>query len=357
MSDHLAELANVVDSLIAKLARAPGYGQLSLDRPLWDELSRLGFTTLTMPERLGGAGGDLLDAGAVVRAAALSATPIAEATFLAAPVLAAAELDWPGGVVTAARVLDASVSRSDGTVRLHGTAARVPWLHEADHLVLVLLHADQPAVAVIPAVAEGLTITRGRNLAGEPRDSAFFDAVAPSAYIPLTDNYDPDAFLTFAAVARSVQMAGAAEAALSLAIRHVNERVQFGRPLVRFQAVQQQIAVLASHVATMHVASDAAVRALCAGSASAPVLTAAAKVETSMLARTVAGIAHQLHGAIGFTREHRLATCTQRLWSWREEYGNEVVWQERLAALVDAADGDVWGVLTNIPSGRSTAAV
>lgn len=357
MSDHLAELTAVVESLIAKLAGAPVYGQLSLDRHLWDELDRLGFTTLTMPEQLGGAGGDLLDAAAVVRAAALSATPIAEATFLAAPALAAAELDWPGGVVTAARAMDASVSRSDGTVRLHGTAARVPWLHEADHLVLVLLDAGRPVVAVTPAVAEGLTVTRGHNLAGEPRDSAFFDAVAPSACIPLPDSYDPDTFVTFAAVARSVQMAAAAESALSLTRRHVNERVQFGRPLVRFQAVQQQIAVLASHVATMRVASDAAVQALCAGSASAPVLTAAAKVETSTLARTVAGSAHQLHGAIGFTREHRLATCTQRLWSWREEYGNEVVWQERLAALIDAGDGDVWGVLTNTPPDRSTGAV
>jgi acyl-CoA dehydrogenase len=260
-------------------------------------------------------------------------------------------------VVTAARALDATVSRSDGAVRLHGTAGRVPWLHEADHLVLVLLDAGRPAVAVIPTHAEGLTVTRGHNLAGEPRDGAFFDAVAPSACIPLPDNYDTDTFVTFAAVARSVQMAAAAASALSLTRRHVNERVQFGRPLVRFQAVQHQIAVLASHVAMMHVASDAAVQALCAGSASAAVLTAAAKVENSTLARIVASSAHQLHGAIGFTREHRLATCTQRLWSWREEYGNEVVWQERLAALVDAAGGDAWGVLTNTPPDRSTVAV
>jgi acyl-CoA dehydrogenase len=98
MSDHVAELASVVDALIAKLAGAPVYGELTLDQRLWDELSRLGFTTLTMPERLGGEGGDLLDAAAVVRGAALSATPIAEATFLAAPALAAAELGWPGGV-------------------------------------------------------------------------------------------------------------------------------------------------------------------------------------------------------------------------------------------------------------------
>jgi acyl-CoA dehydrogenase len=357
MSDHLDELANVVYSLTAKLAGVPVYGELDLDRRLWGEFDQLGFTTLTMPEHLGGAGGDLRDAAAVARAAAVSATPLAEANFLAAPALAAAEVSWPGGVVTAARGLDASVTTSDGGVRLHGTAQRVPWLYEADQLVLVIGHSDRAAVAVIPASAEGLTITRGHNLAGEPRDNASFDAVVPSAYAPLPSSYDPDTFVALGAVARSVQMAGAAERALSLVRRHISERVQFGRPLARFQTVQHQVAVLASHVVTMRVAGDAAVRALCEGSAAAPVLTAAAKVETSTLARTVSGIAHQLHGAIGFTREHRLGTCTERLWSWREEYGNEVLWQERLAALVDAAEGDVWGVLTNTTSNRSTATV
>ena len=357
MSDHLAELANVVESLVAKLTGAPAYGELALDRALWDEFGQLGFTNLTMPESLGGPDGDLRDAATVVRAGAVSATPLAEANFLAAPALTAAELSWPGGVVTAARAADVSVSTTGGTARLHGTATRVPWLHEADHLVLIMCDADRPAVAVIPTAAAGLTVTRGHNLAGEPRDGATFDAVVPATYAPLPQSYHPDTFVVFGAVARSVQMAGAAERALSLVRRHINERVQFGRPLARFQTVQHQVAVLASHVTTMRVAGDAAVRALCEGSAAAPVLTAAAKVESSTLARTVAGIAHQLHGAIGFTREHRLATCTERLWSWREEYGNEVVWQERLAALVDDADGDVWGVLTNTASTRSTATV
>ena len=349
MSDHLAELARVVESLVAKLAGPPEYGELALDRPLWDEFDQLGFTNLPMSEALGGAGGDLNDASAVVRAAAVSATPLAEANFLAAPVLAAAELSWPGGVVTAARGADVSGFMADGGMRLSGTAMRVPWLHQADHVVLLLHHDGNPAVAVIPVAVEGLSVRRGHNLAGEPRDNAVFDAVVPAAYALLPRNYDPETFLGLGAVARSVQMAGSAAQALSLVKRHISERVQFGRPLARFQTVQHQAAVLASHVTTMHVAGDAAVRALCDGSTAAPLLTAAAKVETSTLARVVAGVAHQLHGAIGFTREHRLATCTGRLWSWREEYGNEAFWQERLASLVDEANGDVWGVLTNTP--------
>jgi acyl-CoA dehydrogenase len=347
MSDHLAELADVVESLVAKRTGAPVYGELALDRRLWDEFAQLGLTNLTMPEELGGAGGELRDAAAVVRASSVTATPLAEANFLAAPVLTAAELNWPGGVVTAAGGASVSVVMADGRVVLHGTATRVPWLREADHLVLLIPHDGGAAVAVIPRSAPGLTLTCGRNLAGEARDDASLNAVEPSAYAVLPRTYRSETFVALGAVARSVQMAGAAAKALSMVRRHVNERVQFGRPLARFQTVEHQVAILAAHVQTMHIAGDAAVRALGEGSRAARVLTAAAKVETSTLARPVAAIAHQLHGAIGFTREHHLAMCTQRLWAWREEYGNEAIWQERLAELVDEADGDVWGLLTD----------
>jgi acyl-CoA dehydrogenase len=47
----------------------------------------------------------------------------------------------------------------------------------------------------------------------------------------------------------------------------------------------------------------------------------------------VARLAHQIHGAIGVTEEHRLRQVTLRLWSWREEYGNEAFWEARLGAL------------------------
>jgi acyl-CoA dehydrogenase len=195
----------------------------------------------------------------------------------------------------------------------------------------------------------------GRNLAGEERDEAVVDGVAPSAFAPLPSTYRHELTAALAAAARAVQMAAAAAQALALVRRHVGERIQFGRPLSHLQAVQHQVAMLASSSAAMQVASDAAVLALRDGSPSAPVLTAAAKIETSTLARTVASIAHQLHGALGLTREHHLASCTLRLWSWREEYGNELVWQEQLAGIIDAAGGDVWGVLTNVFPERSAA--
>jgi acyl-CoA dehydrogenase len=121
---------------------------------------------------------------------------------------------------------------------------------------------------------------------------------------------------------RSLLIAGAAQRALDLTVAYVNEREQFGRALARFPVVQQEIARMAGEVALITAAAQAAVAAgpgVGAGGAVAAVV--AAKGQASQGAGTVAAIAHQLHGAIGTTGEHRLRLTTTRLWSWRDEDG------------------------------------
>ena len=90
-------------------------------------------------------------------------------------------------------------------------------------------------------------------------------------------------------------------------MRYAGERVQFGRPIGRFQAVQQQLALAAAEVAAASAAAEAAARAADAdGVLAAELPIAMAKARTSEAAGAVARIAHQVHGAIGFTREHDL---------------------------------------------------
>lgn len=356
MAEHMKELRDVAESVLASRGMVQAHGDVTLDRGLWRDLDQLGFTTLTLPEHLGGSGGDLNDAAVVTRAAAVAAVPVMEASFLAGPVLSRAGLAWPGGVITAALAPGIAVEDARGAVSLSGRVPRVPWLRDADHLVLVVPHADGALICVIPAVASGLAVRHGRNLAGEPRDDASLTAVRPSACVHMPDPDLGTGFMTLGAVGRSVQMAGGAAQVLALTVRHVRERVQFGRPLAKFQAVQHQIARLAAEVAVLQTGSDAAVLALRDGSASAPVLAAAAKAEASALARTVAAVSHQLHGAIGFTREHQLGNCTRRLWAWRDEYGNELEWRERLVSLAEAQGHDIWTLVTGVAADDREAA-
>ena len=64
----------------------------------------------------------------------------------------------------------------------------------------------------------------------------------------------------------------------------------------------------------------------------------------------MARIAHQVHGAIGFTREHDLRLVTTRLWAWRDEDGSDAEWNAEIGATVLAAGPDgLWPLITGTP--------
>jgi acyl-CoA dehydrogenase len=121
--------------------------------------------------------------------------------------------------------------------------------------------------------------------------------------------------------------------------------VQFGRPISKFQAIQHQMAVLASETAAASAAVEQAVEA----SAELPDLLtiAVAKARVGEAAGKAANIAHAVFGAMGFTREHTLHYSTRRLWAWRNELGNEAYWQKRLGRTFTAGGADrLWETLT-----------
>ena len=140
------------------------------------------------------------------------------------------------------------------------------------------------------------------------------------------------------AFARACQIAGALDAALALSIAYANERQQFGRPLGKFQAVQQSLASFACEAAAANCAAMGAAQALDRGNAEFEV--AAAKLRANRAVEMGTSVAHQVHGAIGFTEEYALAPLTRRLWQWRSEYGNDAYWSARLGSKVIARGAD-----------------
>ena len=177
-------------------------------------------------------------------------------------------------------------------------------------------------------------LAQDHNMAGEPRDRVSVSAESRRLVLPV----DPWPLL---ALARAMQTAGALRTVLESALGYAGDREQFGRTLSKFQAIQHSLAVQAAEVAAARRSVWAAVDAVATPTSRAEI--AVAKIRTGEAASVVGEAAHQVHGAIGYTYEHRLHHFTRRIWAWRDEYGNEFDWQRELGATIATGGADaVW---------------
>lgn len=313
----------------------------------WQAIEELGLPSALLPEDAGGFGVEPIVALRLVRIAGAHAVPapIAE-TMMAGWLLASAGLSVPVGPLSAApgRADEVqSLRRRGAGWHLYGSARRVPWARHAVAVAVVTKAEGRPSVALLQKGQ--WTTTPGINLAGEPRDDVLFDAeLTADAVAELPDGLGYDELRAFGAGIRSLAMAGALETVLAMTVAYANERSQFGRPIGKFQAIQQYLAVMAGQVAGALGAADIAAEAIAEGVRVLPI--AAAKVRTGEAASISAAIAHQVHGAIGFTHEHSLHFFTKRLWSWRDEFGSEAEWSGLLGRQAIAAGGSgLWPMI------------
>jgi acyl-CoA dehydrogenase len=312
-------------------------------KALWDALEESGLPLAWVPDDLGGAGATIADGFAILRVAGRFAVPVPLAeTLMAGWLLSRAGIAVPNGPMTAAPVhADGHITlRNDG--RLGGRARRVPYARNAGQIAVLVHRGSEPTVALVAAA--GLPISQSTSLAGEPSDEVSFDGALPKVVRPVS--LDQELLMGFGAAVRLQQMAGALEKILEQSVQHALDRSQFGRPIAKFQAVQHNLATLAGEVAAASAAADAAAEA-CSGPEIGLAEVAIAKVRGGEAAGTGAAIAHQVHGAMGFTYEHSLHHATRRLWAWREEFGNEAVWAQRLGRMVAAHGADqLWPFIT-----------
>jgi len=318
----------LADSVTPDLLRAAETGVWSAD--LWAEIEALGLPLAAVPEDLGGTGASWSDIFVVVRAcgAASAPVPLPEA-ILANSLLATAGLTPPeSGVIVFA-------AGSAG-----GPITDVPWGRHAQWLVLQDTDAGRLALHSLT----GAQVVTDSNVAGEPRDTVTL--ASGSLMADAAISVSTDAAIRGGAMLRSAQMAGGLGRLTELSADYANERVQFGRPIGKFQAVQQQLALLATQAAAAVAAAEAAF--LMAAPEADFLTTASAKAVSGEAAGKGAAIAHAVFGAIGFTHEHSLHFLTRRLWAWRAEYGSDAFWAERLGhAIAEAGDDGLWPLVTD----------
>ncbi|MGK0169851.1 MAG: acyl-CoA dehydrogenase [Gammaproteobacteria bacterium] len=317
--------------------------------PLWAALEEMGLTRTWVPDSLGGAGAGVMDGFEVLRVAgAFAATvPLAE-TLLAGWALTSAGLETPLGMLSVVPSGPApSVTLGPNQV-LQGRAERVPFAREVDHLVVECSGEGGTDIALVARGA--CAVTPGENLAKEPMDTVDFTGVTPLAIAPA--RADAVDLMHVGATVRAMQMAGALQAVLTMCVDYSSERVAFERPIGKFQAVQHNLARLAGEVAAANASANSAAYSLELHGGYNDGLffdIASAKIRVGEAANAGAMIAHQTHGAIGFTQEHILHRFTHRLWSWRDTFGDENYWALRLGNHVAGVGADgLWPTLTSL---------
>jgi acyl-CoA dehydrogenase len=336
-----AEQRGLLADTLARVFRERATVDDSFDGALWQQLDEMALPLLLVPESKGGIGGGWEDAQAVVHAVGAAAVglPVAEA-MLARSLAARFGLELPAGPVGLSPM---TVGTLGGDSRFTGTLHGVPWGRHLAAVLAVVEGDDGAARLVCLPRAAASRVREAANPAGEPRDRIAFES-APVASVACDATQARD-LVYEGALVRVGQIAGALETVLAMSIAYAGERVQFGKKIGAFQAVQQQLAVFGTEVAAVGCAARAAFRSAAVGEARFEI--AAAKLRANFAIDSGTAIAHQVHGAIGFTREHELRRFTQRLWSWRSEFGNDRHWSETIGQAVIARGVDAfWADLT-----------
>lgn len=315
---------------------------------LWSELDDLGIADALVPVEAGGHGLGWQEIVPSFIALGYHACPLPVGeNALARALTARAGLPLPDGISTlAVRQVHPLARGDDGTTA--GVLQGVAWAGRTSHVVFDAgdAHAHH--------------ISRA-SLAGLAKSPQFLVSRIPHASVEIVGRPESarsaeHAVLTNGAMLRALQLVGGLKRTLRECVDYANTRVQFGKPIGRFQAVQQLIAGLGNEVAAATAATAAAASILDRGG-NADLAVAVAKARASAAAGRAASIVHEVHAAIGVTEAYHLHFVTRRLWQWRDDFGNEFMWHRLIGrAARDKGAGDLWQFLVKASGGEDAAA-
>lgn len=310
-----------------------GAAEGGVDQALWDLLLESGLTLVGVPESAGGSGGTLHDMAAIIKAAGRNSAPVPLAdTLIAAQLLARSGQQVPGGALAVA------------VERPGFPHVRSPWSGLGSTVVVT-----ESGVSLLGA---DVAVTKtGVNYPGEPWQQFAAGSIG-SGTDGTAGGVSAEFGFAFAALGRALLISGALQETVDLSIQYANEREQFGKPIGKFQALQHYLAEMAGESAATESACDNAIDLIASDASQEDCIVAcgAAKAYAGRAVSTITRLAHQLHGAIGYTDEHRLQLSTRRLWAWRDEFGSEAEWSAVVGRSVASQGGSaLWPRITQWP--------
>lgn len=289
-------------------------------KPLWETLVTAGFADAFLPEKDGGAGLTLADAWPMIFCMGRHAVPLPYAhTMFARAWLNLQALSLPEGSLTFAPF---QVADKEGGLTAHAVSFGLvaDWV----------LAQQGKQVWLLPTAIANATPSGGHGTLDA--DLTWSREVVQRSFL---GKWEQQEFAHLLALSLAILIAGAADRVFEMTLAHANQREQFGKPIGRFQALQQQISEVAELVFGARMATEMACRS--SDWQPSPMLAALAKSQASQAVARVTAVAHAVHGAIGVTHEYDLQLFTRRLNEWARLGGGHTYWSERLGREVLAS--------------------
>ena len=322
---------------------------------LYDQMAKLGWAGLIVPEKFGGAGLGMLDMAMILEEGGYAALP---GPFLFSSVLAASALKLGGsdalnskwltalaegkaiGTVAIvesagsidARDISAIATRGDAGWHLEGTKMFVPYANVADFIVVAGKHDSDIFLFVVDTKSPGVTIRTLKNLDLTRRVSSVELKDAPAERL----GGGADLFtklIDVAAVAVAADSLGGTERALEMAVDYSKVREQFGKPIGSFQALKHAAAEIVADVEPARAMLWYAAYAQDTDTADASRTASMAKARLCDIYSRGTDRAVLMHGGIGFTWEHDMHLWFKRARFNESYFGSPAFYRERVAVL------------------------
>jgi len=337
------------------------------DNGMWKEMADLGWQGLIIPEAHGGTGGDFLDLCALLEetgGALLPAPLFATVIGGALPLMlggskAQQERFLPriagGEAIFALALLEGDATYAQEAIKLEAKAAKdgyvlngaklfVPYAGSADYLTCAARTGTGVSLFIVDARAQGVSHTPLVTMGGEKKYEVTFTnvAVARDRLLGERDRGWPliEKILERATAAKCAEMLGGMQHVLDFTIEYVKQRVQFGRPIGSFQAVQHHCANIVMGIELARGITWEAAWRISAGKPAAMEAAMAKQLANEAYLRTTV-VAHQVHGGIGLIREHPLYLYYREARTAAYAYGDTAHSADRVAAAV-AAGAPIW---------------
>jgi alkylation response protein AidB-like acyl-CoA dehydrogenase len=330
---------------------------------LWKEMVELGWMGLVVPERYGGAGMTFLDLAILMEEIGRACLP---GPLFSTVVLGGLTMMDSGNeeqkerflpqIATGKGIFTLALTEADARYNadsikckatsdrdnysITGTKLFVPDAHIADYIICVIRSDDQKSnedgisMFIIDAKTPGIRCVPLKTMAGDKLFEVVFDQVSvPKENLLGELNRawgNVEKIIERAAVARCCEMVGGARKVLEMTVDYAKERVQFGRPIGSFQAIQHHCANIAIDVEGSRLITYQAAWMLSEDLPCAKQV-AMAKAWTSEACRRLVLLAHQVHGAIGFTLDHDLQLYTRRIKEAEVTFGDAHFHKEKVA--------------------------